>query len=168
MERNSLVDKEQTHITLANTRDVEYGRAATMSLFKQYNKKGKQDIHEWRKRFVATLDPTEYEGAISLVGSWADWLRFKKAWPSFKKLHLDAWLDEIEIQLRSQAIRSLAKAALTEKGTSAARFIAEGGYKQKTAGRPSTGEIQGNLRRESEIEKEIAEDVARVKDLFKA
>lgn len=158
--------EKKVPITLANTRDDDRGRAATMSLFRQYNKKGKEDLDQWRKRFVDTLDPTEYEGAMTLLGSWKDWLRFKKSWPSFQKLHLNDWLEEIEVRLRSQALRSLALQALTSQGTSAAKFIAEGKYKVRKNGRPSNEEVQGNLRKESAIEREVAEDIARVKDLY--
>ena len=47
-------------------------RRPTRKQFKQYNINGKEDLEEWRDRFVSISDPTEYRAAIDLVGSWAD------------------------------------------------------------------------------------------------
>ena len=38
-------------------------------MFKQYNPKGTEDLEDWRQRFVAIADPTEYLGGIESVGS---------------------------------------------------------------------------------------------------
>jgi len=54
------------------------------ALFKQHNSQGTEDLDEWRKRFVAIADPTEYQGGIELCGSWNDWQAFKRNWPTFK------------------------------------------------------------------------------------
>lgn len=138
------------------------GRIKSCSLFKQYNSEGTEDINDWRRRFVNTLDLTEYQGAIELVGSWEAWKQFKKNWPSFQRLHLNAWLEEIEIRLRSTALLSLHKGAYSGD-TSAAKFIAEGKYKEKSAGRPTNESIARETRIQSQVEKEIEEDLKRVR-----
>lgn len=155
------MDEEYKPVTLHNTRDDGYGRTATRNLFKQHNKGGKEDINEWRKRFVATLDPTEYTGGVELLGSWADWERFKRSWPSFQRLYLDDWLDEIEVRLRSLAIKSLADDAL--KGSSASsKFLAEGKYKDKKAGRPTKEAITRQTKIDARLDKEVANDIERL------
>ena len=152
---------ETTPVELTNDTGLEYGRIATRLLFKQYNKEGKEDIHEWRKRFVDTLDPTEYAGAVELVGSWTNWEKFKRNWPSFEKLYLQDWLEEIEIRLRSNAIRSLSQDAL-KGNTAASKFLAEGKYKEKKAGRPTKEQVERQTRIDANLEKQIANDLKRL------
>lgn len=156
------MDDEDKGLTeLSNTRSDEYGRVATRLLFKQYNKKGKEDINVWRETFVSQLDPTEYLGGVALVGSWKDWERFKKNWPSFQRLHLDDWLDEIEVRLKSLAIKSLATDAKSGNSASA-KFLAEGKYKEKKAGRPTKADVKRQTKVDSELEKRIANDRERL------
>lgn len=154
-----MTDKINEQLT---TKDSA-GRVATSSMFKQYNKRGTECIEDWRERFVATLDPTEYAGAIELVGSWSAWTRLKKNWPSFQKLHLDDWLDEIEVRMKSLAMRSLIMEAQKEVGSgNAAKFIAEGKYKEKRAGRPTKAEVARRTKIDSELDSRIKADLERI------
>jgi hypothetical protein len=154
-------EEDNKTVTLDNTREVDYGRVATRLLFKQHNKDGKEDINEWRERFVAKLDPTEYEGGVELVGSWSEWERFKRNWPSFQRLYLNDWLDEIEVRLRSLAIRSLAEDSV--KGNSASsKFLAEGKYKEKKAGRPTKEAVMRQTKIDAQLDREIANDAERL------
>lgn len=156
-------DKPFEPVVLSNTRTDDLGRVATRMLFKQYNPNGTEDIHVWRQVFVETLDPTEYSGAIALVGSWENWEKFKRNWPSFQRTHLDAWLEEIEIKLKSIAIRSLVIEAKSGKNSSAAsKFLAEGRYKDKKAGRPTKDAVLRQTRIDAQVEREIANDLERL------
>ena len=158
-----MTDKENKPLELTNTKDGNFGRVATRLLFKQYNKEAEQCLDDWRERFVDQLDPTEYAGAIELVGSWSTWQQFKKNWPSFQKLYLDDWLAEVEVRLRSNAVRSLVKEAQYGKSpAAAAKFLAEGKYKEKKPGRPSNEEVSRQLNIDSRLQKEIANDLERI------
>lgn len=102
------------------------GRLPAKARFIQYNPEGKDDLDDWRRRFVATMDPTEYKGAIELLGSWSDWVKFKANWPHFNKTILQQWHLEMEMSIRSRAMETLIKLATNEGNTTAAKFIVEG------------------------------------------
>ena len=87
----------------------------TKNLFKQYNPKGKEDLMDWRRRFIEIADPTEYRGAIELLGSWNDWQTFKRNWPTFKNKILIDWLSEVEVRLRSKAIANICEQAMGKR-----------------------------------------------------
>lgn len=156
--------EEQDKPVLSSDRDSDWGRVATKTMFKQYCKGAKEDIEDWRKRFVSTLDPTEYAGAIELLGSWEEWLRFKRNWPSFQKLHLDDWMEEIEIKIKSMAIRALIMQSQGDSGASAAKFLVEAKHHEKKVGRPSKEIIERQLRIDTAAHKEVANDLERIKD----
>ncbi len=77
----------------------------TRKTFKQFSSEGTEDLDLWRQLFCDALDPTEYEGSLALGMTWAHWKLFKAAWPDFNDRILLEWLDEIEIRLRSEAVK---------------------------------------------------------------
>jgi hypothetical protein len=139
----------------------------TRKLFKQYWQGGTEDLSEWRTRFVETMDPTEYTGAIELCGSWEEWLKFKKLWPLFNEQILPMWLAEIEVRLRSEAIRSVVKDVLTDSksANSSAKWLAEGRFKAAKRGRASSQEREYLRKVEEGIMEEIEDDISRVTDM---
>jgi len=136
--------------------------APSKKLFKQYDKTGTEDLEDWRARFVEVADPTEYLGAIELMGSWRDWQTFKRNWPTFTNNILPDWVAEIEVKLRAEAIRDLCNQAATAKGTAAAKWIAEGKYRARKAGAPSKAEVQREAKIQARIDNEVEDDIARV------
>jgi len=157
-------DELQTSFEFMQDREDGRGRIQAKAIFKQYSSIGTEDITDWRKRFVATLDPTEYTGGVELTGSWENWQKFKRNWPSFQTMHLDSWLEEIEIVMRSKAIRSLIDASLVKGDVGAAKFLVEGKHQDKLVGRPSKDRIQKQLRIDTAVHKEIANDLERIKE----
>ena len=138
-------------------------RRPTKKLFRQFNPHGKEDLNDWRTVFVECGDVTEYEPAIALCGSWKEWERFKVEWPEFRNKILPEWHEELEVKLRSSAIRSLCNRAVADKpDINAAKWIAEGKYKTRKAGRPSNEEIARETRIQAGIKDEIADDIERV------
>lgn len=135
-------------------------RRATRKLFKQFHPEGTEDLDEWRNKFVEICDPTEYNAALALVGSWKEWCRFKKEWGAFSEIVAD-WVAEVEIKLRSQAVKVLAKN--TDAG--AQKWIAEGKFKQKIAGRPTKAQVERAAKVEAGVTKETDEEVNRVFDV---
>ncbi len=138
---------------------------ATKSLFKQYNPAGKEDIEEWRKKFVSAMDIHEYYGAKALEFSWKEWCKFKEYWPSFEKLHLRDWIAEIEVIMKAEAVQTLIEKATGsgKDAAMAAKFLAEGKYKDKPRGKPSKDQIQERINFEAKQDKEVANDSLRVK-----
>lgn len=117
----------------------------TRKLFKEFHPEGADSIERWRQVFLDHSDPTEYSAALELVGDWKDWQRFKKQWPQFNRI-LDGWKKEVEVKLRSDALKELIKKSKND--VSAARFIVEGKYSPPK-----------NIKVEREREQEIVQRV---------
>lgn len=130
---------------------------ASRKLFKQYHPEGTEDFDEWRHKFVEACDPTEYAGAIALLGSWKEWQLFKKSWPYFTENILPEWLAEIDVKLASMAINRLKE----NKDAGAQRWLAERKYKIKKRN-PSKAETERENRIQQHIDNEIQDDAARV------
>lgn len=129
-------------------------------LFKQYGG-GTYDLDHFHEVFVGSDDPTEYAAALELVGSWEEWKFLKASWPGFNKF-LQAWKDELEIKLRSEAIRNMCAQAKSEKGTAAAKWIAEGRYNPSVVGRPTKSKIEREIKIQAGIVEEVEDDIERV------
>tara|TARA_Y100000361_G_C11138782_1_gene333759 strand:- start:173 stop:637 length:465 start_codon:yes stop_codon:yes gene_type:complete len=137
-------------------------RRPTKGKFKQFNPEGEEDLDLWRDRFVAIGDPTEYEAALQLAGSWSEWQRMKKEWPEFRDKILIDWLAEVEVKLRSDAIREVCAHSRQQGGAAAAKWVAEGKYKPRRAGKPSKAEVQKQAKIQARIDDEVQDDIARV------
>lgn len=123
---------------------------------------GVESLEDWRTRFVAIADPTEYRGALELLGSWQLWQEFKRNWPEFRNRILIDWLAEVEVKLRSEAIGNLCEQAATDKGSAAAKWIAEGKYNPRKAGAPSKAEVKRQALIQARVLDEVEDDIARV------
>lgn len=140
---------------------VDNGRKPSKKLFKQFSEDGIYDLDEWRRTFVELSDPTEYLAAIQLLGSWAEWQRMKHDWKGFREQIIPEWLAEVEVKLRSQSIKHVI--SKSENDSNAARWLAEGKYKEKRApGKPSAAEVERAAKIEAGIDKAIDDDIRRV------
>ena len=114
------------------------GRKPAKALFED----GTYDLVEFHDVFVEEEDITEYKAAIILIGSWPEWERIKRDWPTFNQ-HLELWKQEITIRLKSKAIAKVNEIAQGDspQATSAAKWIAEEGWNKRAGkGRPSKAE----------------------------
>lgn len=136
-------------------------RSETKQLFKQFNPKGTEDLDEWRKIFVDSGDPTEYAGAEALGFTWKEWTKFKKDWPHFRNVIVKDWLAELEIKIRSGAIKKMVDSMDQKLDTGAMKWLAEGKYK------PAEDKKGAAARKQEErikrgVADEIDDDIARV------
>lgn|SRR3990167_6623607 len=121
----------------------------TRKLFKEYHPEGSLSIEDWHKTFIECADPTEYKAAMLLAGSWEEWERFKREWHVFKNEILPAWLAEVEVRIRSDAILHVIGQATDDPVS--ARWIAEGKYK------PSKPKTKVATETEKKIRKRVAD-----------
>jgi hypothetical protein len=91
---------------------------------------------------------------MALVGSWSHWKKLlKRAW--FRECR-DRWKEELEIKLRSDAIKEMIEQSKGIKGGPAARWLAEKGW-APTRGRPSKDEVAAERKQQAGIKTEIDE-----------
>jgi len=96
---------------------------------------------------------SEYDFANECLGGWRHWLKMQES-PQLKH-HIEAWREEMEVKLRANAVKEVISTSTTEKGFQAAKWIAEGGYAPKKAGRPSKEMVERERRIAAGIKDEV-------------
>jgi len=114
-----------------------------------------------KKMYLEIADITEYEFSQIVFGSWKHWQRICNN--AVLKIYVEEWREELEVKIRSRAIRAIYETAKDagSKGTTAAKYIADGGWKGKR-GRPSKEEIAREKKIALGIDKELDEDADRM------
>jgi hypothetical protein len=156
------------------------GNPLTQSLFLEmcYNDYAvytmKDEDHELNGKFYPSIkklylemeDPTEYDFSCKYLLGWQHWKRLCEN----KKIreHIDQWREELELKLRSRAVRDIMNLCANENGNfQAAKYLADRGWDKRQAGRPSKAEVEKRAAIEAHIDAEFAGDVKRLSDYRK-
>ena len=153
------------------------GRPLTQSLFLEvgYNTKfavytQKDDDYEYKgkvypslkKLYLAHEDPTEYDFATTYLLGWEHWQRICRN-KVFSKM-IKGWREELELKLRSQAVRDIIELSTGDKGFQAAKWLADRGWDKRPAGRPSNEEVERETAMQSRLDQEYSADVVRLRN----
>lgn len=118
-----------------------HGKNIILGLFKEFVRpdvkfKPIYTIPQVKQMFLDSRDPSEYSAAMEVVGDWDHWLTLRNH-PNLKG-HVDKWLQEMEVKMRSEAIQQLRMHAKAPGGTAAAKWLADKGYVEEKVkvGRP--------------------------------
>lgn len=109
--------------------------------------------------FLKIADPTEYKFAKQCLLNWRHWVRLNAN--KVLREYFDEWREELEVMLRSDAIDGIAELA-TDGNFQAAKFLAEKGWDQRPAGRPSKAEKEREMRITDRISDALTEDINRM------
>ncbi len=139
--------------------DAEERGIEPIFTFKPEDYKG---LPSMKKIYLQIADPTEYKTAIELLGYWDHWKKLLDC-PWFME-HLDAWREELEIKLRSGAVKAMIETAQNEgsKGTNAAKWLADRGWKESKRGRFSKQELERERKIAAGVETSVQEDLERL------
>tara|TARA_Y100001973_G_C5198246_1_gene335798 strand:+ start:723 stop:1247 length:525 start_codon:yes stop_codon:yes gene_type:complete len=112
--------------------------------------------------YMDSNDPTEYTFAIQAFNSWDQWQKIKNN--KALQPYLEGWNEELEVKLRSKAMSSIVKEAVSGKSSfNAAKFLATGEWKrQHTRGRPSKIEIEKEKKIQAKLAEEFDSDAERI------
>lgn len=116
--------------------------------------------------YMECADPTEFEFAITHLDGWSHWQMLSNA--NWFKPHIERWRWELELKIKSQALRRIQEEAKEGKSSyHANKFLVEGGYHDKTdsktpVGRPSQERIKKEAERLNQMERDIIEDHERL------
>lgn len=157
------------------------GRFRTQSLFIEYphpsypafftlkkqdkEKDGKTYISLYRK-YMEIADPTEYQVALRLFGSWNHWQALKRS--KWFMEHLTDWREELKVKLESERYFEMTEKATknTPQAIQATKWLADryGDSKEnaRKAGRPSAHEKAAYLKKLAEESDDTAGDAARI------
>lgn len=138
-------------------------RPVVMGLFKEHARpdavfKPIYTIPEWKEVYMKHSDVTEYGPAMELLEDWEHWTIVREH-PIMKK-HIDAWQKEVEVKLRSEAVKQMMKHSKGQHGAVAAKWIAEGGYKPKDLRSKASRQQEESIRKE--VDKQVSADVIRL------
>lgn len=114
-----------------------------------------------KRLYLEMEDPTEYEFATTYFLGWKHWARICANKLLLK--HIEEWREELELKLRSRAIKQAMQAAATSGGNfQAAKWLADRGWANKGAGRPHKDEVEREARIREKIDDEFSGDVLRL------
>lgn len=150
------------------------GRYLTQSIFLEilYNDKValytlKDDDHMHRgklfpslkKLYLAHEDPTEYSFAITHLAGWQHWQRICSNAQLGK--HVDEWREELELKLRSQAVRDIIDNS-ADGSYQASKWLADRGWDKQPVGRPSKSDKIKEAKLRARVDADFAGDVKRM------
>lgn len=163
IEKSRFLDVMGRPLTQSLFLELGYSENAVYTL-KEYDYPYKGKHYPSLKRlFLLEEDPTEYSFAEKHLLGWQHWKRLCENKAIAK--HIEEWREELELKIRSQAVRDMMNMCASESGNySAAKFLADRGWEKRAAGRPSKAEKDKHLRIEEKIEEEFAADVKRLAD----
>lgn len=115
-----------------------------------------------RRLYLETMDPTEYVFATTYLWGWEHWQRLlaNKA----LREEIDKWREELEVKLRATAVRHILASA--PDAFSAAKWIADGQWQDKKAGRPSKAEKEAEMKKRLRVVEDLNDDAARIVDFM--
>lgn len=112
--------------------------------------------------YMQCEDPTEYDFAMEAWGSWEHHEHMIASCKWFMD-YLTKWRSELQVQMKSQAIKALMKVATTDgnRGITAAKYISDFGWEKK-AGRPTKAQTEKNKKEKAAVAEETAADAKRL------
>jgi len=163
MDKSKLRDSRGRPLTQSLFLEVGYNTEFAVFTQKDedYDYKGKV-YPSLKKLYLAHEDPTEYDFATTYLLGWEHWQRICRN-KVFSKM-VESWREELELKLRSQAVRDIVALSAGDKGFQAAKWIADKGWDKRAAGRPSKEDIERETVMQSKIEQEYSADVVRLRN----
>jgi hypothetical protein len=154
------------------------GSWRTQSLFVEFERPphgalwtiGEEDYTDKDNRFFPSLRKIylnyshvpgyEHSFITEVIGSYPLWVRLSGS--SFIAKHIQEWREELEVKIKSRAIQALITQSRTDKGTAAAKYLADMGWKGSSRGRPSKKEKQVYLEDSKRHNQEVKDDLKRI------
>lgn len=109
-----------------------------------------------KKLYLEYGDPTEYKFANEYLYDWDHWQRLCKN--AVVSRHIEKWREELRLALISDGIETMITLSAEGKSYQAAKFLADAGWDVQKRGRPSKEEVEGELKKRADAEKEFDDD----------
>jgi len=135
---------------------------APVFTLKDYDHRGLPSL---KRLYLEIADPTEYQTAIKLLGSFKHWQRLMSC--QWMEPHIKEWRVELETALESEHIKHLVEISQNPKNASrvtATKLLLEKPWRKigTLRGRPSSEEKEGYLRQAAKEETETDQDHQRI------
>lgn len=158
--KGQMLDSSGRPITQSMFLEINYSDAAIYSLKDgdhEYNGKLYPSL---KRLYLAEEDPTEYEFATKYLLNWKHWQRLCEN--KLIRRSINEWRDELEIKLRSRAVKEMIKSSANGKIV-ASKWLADKGWAQRGAGRPTKAEVEGEKAFLANVAEEFSDDVQRLR-----
>lgn len=163
IDKKKLRDSRGRPLTQGLFLEVGYNTEFAMYTQKDEDYEYKGVVYPSLKRlYLEHEDPVEYDFACTYLLGWSQWQRICK-----NKLfasQVAEWRLELELKLRSQAVRDIVLLSAGEKGFQSAKWLADRGWDKRAAGRPSAEDVERRQNMDKKIEDEYASEVSRLAD----
>ena len=161
IDRNLMIDSMGRQLTQSLFLELEYNYDTALFTLKDFNytTKGKTYI-SLKQLYLQAEDLLEYGFATQHLLGWSHWQRLY----ANKRLttYIDDWREELELKIRSQAVRDIISGSAEEKGFQAQKWLADKGWGKRNVGRPSKDTKAKDKRMEDKLNGEFSEDVLRM------
>jgi hypothetical protein len=158
--KSQMVDSSGRPITQAMFLEAGYSSMAIYTLKDEdYLYEGKL-FPSIKKLYIEEADPTEYQFAVKYLLNWKQWIRICEN--KILRAHVDEWREELEMKLRCQAVKEMIQNSKKGK-IQASKWLADRGWAQRGAGRPTKAEIESEKKFQSRVQDEYGADVVRLK-----
>lgn len=160
MDNPNFKDKMGRFITQGLFIDFRYDDTYAVYTLADEDKVHNGNLYPSLKRlYLQEEDPSEYNFANKYLYNWDHWLAIKSNKALYEEIR--RWQEELEVKIRAQGIRTMLK--LNKKDNfNAAKWIADGGWHDKTVGRPSKATKEAERKMRERALMEADEESARV------
>ena len=161
MKKDKLRDSRGRPLTQSLFLEVGYNTEFAVYTLKDddYEYHGKTYI-SLKRLYIAQEDLIEYEFASTHLLGWQHWQRICRN-KMFTK-HVDEWREELELKLRSAAVRDIIDLSSGDRGFQAAKWLAVKGWDKRAAGRPSNADVDRETKMQARMNEEYNADVVRL------
>lgn len=154
-----MLDTSGRPITQSMFLEIGYSEAAIYT-FKDQDHTYEGKVYPSLKRlYLLEEDPTEYEFSNKYLLGWRHWNRLCEN--KLIRKEIDEWRIELEMKLRSRAVKEMIKSA-EKGGVQASKWLADRGWEQRGAGRPSKVDIASEKVLMARVDSEYSSDVIRL------
>lgn len=127
------------------------------------DKKSGKVYKSLKKLFLASDDPTEYEFARDHLGGWGHWKEVQQVEALANEIA--EWREERDVRMRSVGVRQIIQLAQEDGSYQASRYLADRGWEEKTAGRPTKQQVKQEARQQAAVKGKVSHDLDRLRKL---
>jgi len=160
-DKKKFVDSMGRPITQSLFIETSYDPEVAVYSLKDYDFEYEGVLFPSLKRLYLQMeDVVEYEFATTYLLSWTQWQRICSN--KLFKSNIEAWREELELKIRSQAVRDIIDMTADEKSFQAAKWLADKGWDKRKAGRPSKEELAHEKKVQSTLDDKYGADIQRL------
>jgi len=160
-DKSKLVDTKGRPLTQSLFLEIAYNPEVAVYSTKEYDFEYEGKIFPSLKRLYLQMeDVIEYDFATTYLSSWKHWQRICNN-KLFSEM-IGEWREELELKLRSQAVKDIIDMTADEKSFQAAKWLADKGWDKRPAGRPSKEAVTRELKTQAKLQDQYGADVERL------